>query len=459
MANVRISRRMMLRGTGGVAIGLPLLDIMTPSRAAARGLSHRKRLVVVQSPHGRQRSSNEHWQPVGIGQQFGLGTLHSSFEPLRDDMVVLSGVELTSARNQAGSCHAKGTTHSLTCTEHLETSDESAGAAGHAGGISVDQRAAQAIAKVETLPFASLQFGVQSGHHFTTDGSTTCSYISYAGAGDPVPAQDDPGAMFDKLFGGMRGDASQRVRLAAQRRSVLDLVMEDFESLQPALSANDRRRLDEHLTHIREIERSIGVTASKTSADCRAPSIDRHADAWRNNDSFPIVGRQQTDLLAMALACDLTRVATLQWSTGKSITRHTWIPGADTNGHHALTHDGPSSRAACNAITRWYADRVAGLVSQLAAIEEPDGTSLLANTVVLWVAGETGFADTHDFGNMPYVLFGQGGGALRTGQHLDLGPARPSNDLMLTLLHAMGIQDEVFGTPEYNTGVISQLLA
>ena len=79
--------------------------------------------------------------------------------------------------------------------------------------------------------------------------------------------------------------------------------------------------------------------------------------------------------------------------------------------------------------------------------------------MVLWVGGEMGHADSHSFADMPYVVFGQAGGSLVTGQHLELGPDRPNNDLMLTLLHAMGIEDETFGKPEYNTGVISQMLA
>lgn len=461
MTKFRLSRRAMLRGAGGIAIALPALEIMAPRPAHAGGLGHRKRLVVVYSPHGRQQISNNKWKPTGSGGDFQLGEFLSVFEPYKSDMTVLSGVELTSARNQGGNGHSKGTTHCLTCTDHQSESlpgDMSMGTIGYAGGISLDQHVANTLAQSETLKFPSLQFGVQSGPDFAVNGATTRSYISYAGAGEPIPAEDNPGAMFDKLFGDFDTDEAELLKLRAQRRSVLDMVIEDFETLNPKLGANDKQRLDKHLTKIREIEQSIDVTTGEVSASCGIPGIGVPVDGYAQNDNYPLVGQQQTDMLAMALACDMTRVATFQWSTGQSTTKHNWIAGAGSKGHHGLTHDGSLTQAACDGITSWYSDRVYDLVDQLANILEPDGSSLLSNTVVLWVAGEMGFADAHSFADMPYVVFGQAGGTIATGQHLDLGPDRPNNDLMVSLLHAMGIEDATFGKPEYNTGPISQLL-
>lgn len=462
MSKLRLSRRAMLRGAGGIAISLPLLEIMGTSAARAEGLPHRKRLVVVYSPHGRQQISNAKWRPTGTGEDFVLGEFLSGFEPFRQDMIVLSGVELSSARNQGGNGHSKGTTHCLTCTDHLAETlpgDMSMGTIGYAGGISLDQHVSNELSASQIFKFPSLQFGVQSGPDFAVNGATTRSYISYAGAGEPIPAEDNPGAMFDKLFGDFSQSEAELTKLRAQRRSVLDMVMEDFDALEPKLGAADRQRLDRHLTKIREIEQSIDVTTGEVSAACALPELGTPVAAYKDNDNFPAVGQQQTDLLTMALACDMTRVATFQWSTGQSTTRHGWVPGAGSKSHHGLTHDGTQTQDACDAITRWYADRVLDLVTRLSEIEEPDGSTLLSNTVVLWVAGEMGFADAHSFADMPYVIFGQGGGALATGQHLDLGPNRPNNDLMLTLLHAMGIEDETFGKPEYNTGVIASMLA
>jgi hypothetical protein len=420
-----------------------------------------KRLVIVYSPHGRPEALDNQWRPQGTGTDFTLSSMMTDFEPLKQDMIVLSGIELTSARSQAGNGHSKGPTHALTATDHLDETipgDMSMGTIGFAGGISVDQAIANAIAESTPLQFPSLQFGVQSGADFAVNGATTRSYIAYAGPGEPIPAEDNPAAMFDRLFATFDADEGELLRLRAQRRSVLDLVSEDFERLNPTLGGDDRQRLEEHLAKIREIEQSIDVTTGEVSPQCDKPDIGETIEGYKDNANFPAVGEQQTQLLAMALACDMTRVATFQWSTGQSTTRHTWVPGAEDKGHHSLTHDGSVSHLGCEGIVRWYAGRVADMVGRLSEIEEPGGGSLLDNTVVLWIAGEMGYADAHSFSDMPYVLFGGGNGILQTGQHLDFD-GRAHNDLLVTLMQAMGLNIDTFGNPDYVTGPLSGVLA
>jgi hypothetical protein len=458
----RLSRRAVLRGAGGVALGLPLLEIMGGSRPAHGAYGDAaKRVVIVYSPHGRPQALDPLWRPQGTGTDFTLSSLMTDFAPFKDDLIVLSGLELTSAKSQSGNGHSKGPTHALTATDHLDEmipGDMSMGTIGFAGGISVDQAIANEIAKSTPLQFPSLQLGVQSGADFAVNGATTRSYIAYAGPGEPIPAEDNPAAMFDRLFSTFDADASELERLRAQRRSVLDLVSEDFERLDRTLGGEDRTRLEEHLEKIREIEQSIDVTVGDVSPQCGKPDLGETIEGYKDNANFPAVGEQQTQLLTMALACDMTRVATFQWSTGQSTTRHTWVPGAESNGHHTLTHDGSVSHPACEGILRWYAGRVADLVTRLSEIEEPGGGTLLDNTVVLWVAGEMGHADAHDFNDMPYVLFGGGNGILQTGQHLDF-PGRAHNDLLVTLMQAMGLDVDTFGKPDYVTGPLSGVLA
>jgi hypothetical protein len=180
-------------------------------------------------------------------------------------------------------------------------------------------------------------------------------------------------------------------------------------------------------------------------------------EAYKYNGNFPSVGEQQTKMLVMALACDMTRVATFQWSTGQSTTRHQWIPEASGKSHHGITHGGSPDRAAYDAITRWYAGRVAELLAQLQSTPDIDGSSLLDNTIVLWIAGEMGFADSHTFDDMPYVIFGGGGGTIATGQHL-VYDGRAHNDLMVTLQRAMGMDDNSFGKPSYVQGPFEAVL-
>jgi hypothetical protein len=455
----RMSRRGVLRGAGGLAIALPFLEIMGYPRRAVGADAVPRRLLVVYSPHGRAQASNEKWRPQGVGSDFTLAEFHNPLASFKDQMVVVSGLEVTSAKNQSGNPHSKGATHALTCTDHLDekiAGDSSMGSIGYAGGISIDQKIAGHIAQSTALAFSSLQFGVQSGADFAVAGATTRSFISYAGPGEPIPAEDNPGQMFDRLFGNFSKDPAEMEKLRAQRRSVLDLVTDDFDRLQPRLGSEDRQRLERHLDAIREIEQSLDVGIGQNPA-CDLPEIGTAVAGYKNNGNFPLVGEQQTKMLVMALACDMTRVATFQWSTGQSTTRHVWIPGADDKGHHGLTHGGSSDRAAYDAITSWYVGRVADLLEQMQAIPDVDGSSLLDNTIVLWVAGENGFADSHGFDDMPYVVFGGGAGAIATGQHL-VYDGRANNDLMITLQRAMGMDDDSFGKPDYVQGPLEAML-
>ncbi len=394
-----LNRRTLLRGAGGIAVGLPFLEIMgLPKHAQGAYGDAAKRLVIITSPHGRSDASNDKWRPEGMGSDFTFAEFMTDFTPFQQDTIVLSGLEASSARNQSGNPHSRGAAHMLTATEHLEETlpgDTSGGSVGFAGGISIDQHVANSIEKKSPTKFASLQFGVQSGADFAVSGATTRSYVSYSAAGEPVPAEDNPAAMFDRLFSEFDVDAAELERLRAQRRSVLDLVTEDFERLNPTLGTSDRARLDEHLSKIREIEMSIGVSSGELSPQCALPDLGPAIKDYRDNDSFPEVGRQQTDLMTMALACDMTRVATFQWSTGQSSTRHSWNPDAGDSRHHGITHGGGPDRDAYDAITQWYAGRVAEFITQLRAIQEPDGGSMVDNTIVLWVAGETAGADGH----------------------------------------------------------------
>lgn len=456
----RMSRRSVLRGAGGVAIALPFLEIMGHSgKVSGADAATPRRLVIVYSPHGRAEASNDKWRPQGSGTDFTLSEFHTDFLPFQDQMVVLSGLRMTSAASQSGNGHSKGPTHALTCTDHLDETipgDMSMGTIGFAGGISIDQKIASFLEESIALEYPSLQFGVQSGTDFAVNGATTRSFISYAGPGEPIPAEDSPAQMFDRLFGDFSQDSAELEKLRAERRSVLDLVMEDFERLDPKLGAQDSQRVEKHLDAIREIEQSIDLD-NGTNPACEVPDVGAPVEAFKDNDNFPLVGEQQTKLLTMALACDMTRVATFQWSTGQSTTRHSWIDGAGGKAHHGITHDGSASRDAYDAISKWYAGRVAELLTQLQSTPDLDGNSLLDNTIVLWIAGEMAFADAHNFNDMPYVLFGGGAGTINTGQHL-VFDGRAHNDLMVTIQQAMGIEDDIFGKPDYVQGPLQGVL-
>jgi hypothetical protein len=229
-------------------------------------------------------------------------------------------------------------------------------------------------------------------------------------------------------------------RLRAQRQSVFDLTRVETERLKGIVGAEDRLKLDAHLTSMREVEQRLTATGGGGSGpgtgDCVAPSmqpVDLTVD-----DQYLQAGKLQMDLAAAALACDQTRILTFQWSYSES--EHLFQFLTISGNHHAISHDFASSGTnytAYNRIQTWYAEQLAYFLGKLDSYQEGDKT-LLDNTLVLW-ATEIGESTQHDLMLMPYVLAGSAGGKIRTGRFLDYGTTRHDNNkLLVSMAHAMG---------------------
>ena len=312
------------------------------------------------------------------------------------------------------------------------------------GGKSVDQAIAQSIGAATA--HQSLEFGVLTG-----DNATVFSRMSYAGASQPVAPEPSPSEMFDRLFGDLDVDPGAIEALKAQRGSVIDLVKGDLESLSSAYGTEDRVKLEAHLDAMREIEKRNDLVAPV----CEVPADPQSGPG--GNSQFPAVSRLQIDQLVMALACDLTRVASLQWSKAVSGVRFEWL-GIE-QGHHDLSHLGnsdPTMTSTITAINTWYAEEVAYLLSRLDAVPEGDGT-LLDNTLVVW-GNELSRGNTHGHDPVPFVLAGGAGGAFETGRWLQVD-GHPHNRLLVSLCHAMGVDDiDTFGTTDPGSGGLPGLV-
>jgi hypothetical protein len=452
----RLPRRTFLRGAG-VCVALPLLEAMMHGTSRAGEADAVKRFVVFFSGNG---TIDEAWRPQGGELDFTFtrsdGGTHilAPLEAHRDDLIVLAGVDMASrSMGPGGNGHDLGMGHMLTCRE-LVPGPQGEGEFGHlpdgsAGGISIDQQVADLIGG--KTPFRSFEFGVQ----FRLDTARQItSYMSYKNAFEPVPPEVDPRAAFDSLFSGLSGDPGEVAELRARRQSVLDKVRDDFARLNPKLGTRDRQKLEAHLEAIREIEQTL-TNAGGALEGCEVPGAPGEFDPL-HNDNYPLVGQLQIDLLSMALTCDLTRVATLQWTHGQSGTRFSWL--GHTDAHHSLSHEADDDGTIRNMlvdINHWYAQQFAYLLDRMKAIPEGDGT-MLDNTVVIWV-NEQGNGDTHSSDNIPMVIAGSGGGYLRTGRFLDYGGV-PHNDLYVSMLHAMGHDEiESFGIPELCGGPLPGL--
>ncbi len=453
-----LSRRTFLRGAGGVAIGLPLLEAMVPSASAGGKEGPRKRFVVMFSANG---TIEEAFRPQGGVNDFSFthpgGEQHilEPLEAIRDDILVLWGLDMQSRGlgGPGGNGHDMGMGHMLTC-QQLLVGPSGIGEFSHlpdgsAGGISIDQEIANAIGN-ET-PFRSIEFGVRALLDLQRQ---VTSRMCYRAPFEVLPPENDPAAAFEALFTDLAADPVELAALRARRGSVLDKVADDFNRLNARVGSGDRMKLEAHLDAIRELEQGLYAEGGPLEA-CAVPGQPMGLDP-NSNDQYPEVGRAQMDLLTMALTCDLTRVASLQWSTAQSGIRHSWL-GHSSN-HHSLSHEAdsdPTARRQLVEINHWYAQQFVYLVEAMKAVPEGDGT-MLDNTVILWV-NEQGNGDTHSSSDVPFVLAGSGGGYLNTGRSLVID-GRAHNDLYVSMLHAMGQTDvTTFGIPELCEGPLAEL--
>ena len=469
MSRPRLSRRTVLRGLGGIAIGLPFLEAMREKSARAEDGGPPKRLVIMYSSNGTVMKD---WKPSGTGPDFPITPILSPLDTtvLRPHLSVVSGIEMSSALELNGNGHSVGMTNMLTGRPFTEVQGTEFGDVGWGGGISIDQEIAQRVKVDGKMP--SIELGVQTKKSYTN----FYAYMSYAeggGSGNAVSSDDDPRSAFMRLFGNVPDADQTKAQLeaiATQRKSVLDFVREDFTRLEGKLGAADQQRLDKHKELIFDLESRIGV-----GGFCAKPGAPVFADDDIYKASrYPDIGKAQMDLLALALSCDITRVGTLQWSSAQSGTVFESFIDADWSDiadkyHHGISHaaapssaSSPSSTqvAAMNKLTlinTWYAEQLAYLGTRLAELEDADGSSVLDNTTILWVS-EISEGPSHKFTDMPYVLLGGLGGALKTNVHTACA-GRSHNDLFVTLAHAMGATDlTTFGDPEYCTGPIDSLL-
>ena len=444
--SLNLSRRTVLRGAG-VAMALPLLEAMHPRRAQAGGAIP-KRFVTMFTPNGTIYPS---WVPTGTETSFTLSPILAPLAPYQNDLVVVSGLY---QQGGGGDGHQNGIGGMLT-GQSLNPGPfqggANAGSAGWANGPSVDQAIAASLGGGTSLP--SLELGVEVG------AGDDWGRMVYGAANQPLTPEESPGLAYQRLFATNGASPAELVALRARKRSILDAVRAQFQAVSARLGAADRARLDQHATALRDIEIRLDAQAMP-SPSCLDPGAPGLPASLTDNSNFPAIGKLQMDLLAVALACDLTRVASLQWSRSVSMVRFTWLAPTITDAHHDLSHkpdDDATSQDKLVRINTWYAAQLAYLLGKLATAGETDGTRLLDATLVLW-CNELGKGNTHSRQLAPYVLAGQAGGALRTGRFLSYTGDLPHNNLLVSLLQAMDVPVAKFGKDEWCTGPLTGLL-
>ncbi len=443
-----ISRRNVLRAIGGSSLLLPFVPILG-ARADNGGTP--KRLVIVFSSNG---TVHEQWKPTMNGSGLVLSTILEPLEEFKSQLLVVDGLRYEAAEVRPPSVqdgHYGGMNTALTGSiptfPKQRFEDRSL-----ATSISVDQHIAATLSK--GLREKSLLTGIQ-----VDQGNTTTAALSYSGSMAPILAEQDPHQVYETLFkdfvkpGASAPDPAIEARIQDER-SVLDFVYKDLGRLRGQMASEERQKLDAHLNSIEEIEAALGRGAGSGALDsCDRPDIGNRLNP-ELNEHIPRISRRQIDLVTMALACDFTRVATIQYGRAGAQHRFTWL-GSEfntdeslsmfdgTKGIHGLAHDedhGPS-REKLTRCHRWYAGEVAYLLGRLRDIPEGNGT-MLDNTLVVWM-NEMG-TGSHGLRNTPWVLAGNVGGHFRTGRVVT-AQGQPHNRLLLSLCHAMGLNDDWFG--------------
>lgn len=459
MSRRGLPRRTFLRGAGGVLVSLPLFESLGcserrgPALGASRsGLAFPKRFIVVYTPNGQ-------YEPPPT-----LDFAGSMFEPLApfvSKLNMVRGLDLSVHDSPPGEPHQQGmaflTGRKLNEGDFLGS--DSTSYAGWASGISVDQEIAKVICA--DTPYRSLHLGVQSTLYAGTEVRTT---LSYAGSDQPIANETSPFAVFDRMFAPLGPDGSVSAELRARRTSVLDVVGKQYESVNARLGAADRLKLEQHLASIRDVEGRLSRQGSFVTAACKRPSPGEPTFDLNDPVNFPIIGKLQTDLLVMTLACDLTRVATLQWSSSANNRPFPFLSykGQPITGDDHLMGHAPDADAETwgklRVIRRWYLEQFAYLLASLDAIKESDGSTMLDNTAIL-LGSELSRGNTHSHSNINFVLAGGASGAIKTGQYLSYEGNVPHNNLLVSLLNAMDVPAKTFGDPEYCTGPLAELRA
>ena len=458
MAKFRLHRRAVIRGAGSIALALPWLEVMGAERPVQAAVPP-GRFVGVFQPGGTVRAR---YTPRGSETAFTLGPILKPLEPLQDRLLVLDGLDMKSA---VGEQHQAGIVALLTGTPQSGS--------GYAAGPSIDQVIATRISAGKK-PKASLQLAIRWATGRSKGRLSPVNSLNFEdnGSFSPIPPRLAPPQVFADLFGSAApgsGTAASDSRLA-RRRSILDFVDKRYATLSSRLGAGDRAKLEQHLSKIREIERGLMPpvgTPATPAGECQAPAEVDTADYnprtglgaddngavvdSRTDAAIPKAGRYMMDMLVRALACDLTAVATFQWSDTEA--KHTlpWLNLSEH--HHFYQHDGGFRPAECEQIGIWYSQQHLYLLQQMAAVDM-GGHSLLDESVVFF-GSEIQDPPSHAKNNMPFVL--AGGGGLRTGRWLDFKGVS-HNNLLVSILNLFGDDRRGFGDPKFCTGPLPGLV-
>lgn len=426
----------------GALIALPALECMTPVVRAAGGFTGKSaggapvRMAFIYSPNGRIM---DQWTPKGVGKDFELANSLSPLSKHQSMLQVLSGLDHDKAKanGDGGGDHARANATFLTGCQAKKTSG-----ADIKVGVSVDQLAAARLGD-DTL-LRSLEMSCDQGRQSgSCDSGYSCAYqynISWKGERTPMAPEHDPRAVFERLFGDSfgKGSAKERARRAAERKSVLDYVLDDAKRLNRQLGHNDQQKIDEYLTAVREMEQRIEKAESMSRA---LPESKRPVGVPPKYQDHI---RAMYDLMVLAFQTDSTRVTSFMMAHDGS--NRSFAEIGVPQGHHHISHHNrdQTKMEQVAKIDKFYVEQFAYFMDRLKSTKDIDGKTLLDNSMIVFGSG---IADpnSHAHDDLPILLAGGGGGTLQPGRHVKFDGDIPLTNLYLSMLDRVGVRAERVG--------------
>jgi hypothetical protein len=425
-----LSRRTFLRGAG-VTVALPFLESMVPAQTPLRNTAAvpKTRLGCFYVPHG---ATMYKWTPTGEGRDFQFSETLSPLEKYRERLCVVSNLAHQAARGaDAGAEHARSAAIFLSGGQPQKNSVRV--------GVTVDQVAAEHIGQDTPLP--SIELAIEDVS-LSCGAGYGCAYfntIAWRTPTVPLPMENSPQVVFEKLFGD-GGTTEQRLARKREDRSILDAIMEETLGLKKDLPASDKARVDGYLDDIREIERRIKTVLEKSAQGGQQDVPDAPVGT---PEAFEDHIKLMFDLLLLAYQSEMTRVATLMYA--KDLSPASYPASGNRGGFHGASHHAnvKANMDSFALINKYHVQMLTYFVEKLS--KTPDGDGNLLDHSMLLYGSSMSNGNQHDHDPLPIVLVGGASGQLQGNRHIVTPAHSPMSNLLLTMLDKLGVHRDSFG--------------
>lgn len=437
--NPRTSRRLFLRGAG-VALALPWLESLVPRTAAAEQMIAPQRLVLWHMPCGVNPND---FTPAQTGTNYTLSPILQPLKDMQGDALILSNMQNSAALATADRLHGRHSTGMVGLYSGTVFPGDEEQSSPVVTGTTVDQIYAQHVAG--QTPVKSLQLGIKQ-NDFDCDDISPCVDIKTISWSDPTtPLEPETNAQkaFDTFFVGpdAKESALEKARRANLRTSVLDAVADQAKSLKPKLGKADGQKLDQYFTSVQELETQL--SAGGPAASCAGT----RPDAFAEPADYRLQAKVFSDLMVLAVQCDLTRAISFLIGPGHCTHVYDFLPGV-TDAHHNYSHhdNDPAKLAVLTTISQWEVSIFSAFLQSLKSVSEGNGT-LLDSTVAV-MSSEVTDPNPHNYVDTPVIIGGRGGGIITPGRHVRAGNGDQHADtaeMWLGILQGLKVPVTSFG--------------